>query len=320
MTRRAILPALALFLPLVLGACDGDTPTTVQGYAEGEFVDIAPSAGGRIATRPVEAGDTVAAGQMLFTLDATEAMAARDQAAATLAEARARLDDLEKGARPADLAVIDARIAEARAAVENAEADLGRTRRLVTSANASRQALDSAESAAAQARARLAAAEAERAAAVLPARADQVAGAKAAVTAAEAGLAQAEWRLSERRVAAPVAGIVSVVLRDPGEVISAGTPVLTLLPADGVKIRFFLPEPLLPAVAPGARVRLACDGCAGDLAAKVTFVAPKEEFTPPTVYTVKNRQTFVFLVEARQTSGKPLRPGQPLDVTLEPAP
>ncbi|PWR19399.1 HlyD family secretion protein [Zavarzinia aquatilis] len=309
--------AAALLATLGLAACDGsDAPAHVQGYAEGEFVAVAPTAGGRLTARPVTRGMNVAAGALLFTLDDTEARANRDRATASLAEAKSRLADLEKGARPEDLAVIDARIAEAKAALDNAELELTRTRRLEVSANASRQALDRASSTAEQAAARLASARAERAAAVLPARADQLDAARANVAAAEATLAAADWQLSERRVTAPVAGIVSETLRDPGESIAAGTPVLTLLPPDAVKVRFFLPEPLLPKVTEGGRVTLACDGCPAGLAARISYIAPKEEFTPPTVYTVQNRRSFVFLVEARPEPGTLLRPGQPLDVTL----
>lgn len=309
----------AALLALGLAGCDDGPPTNVQGYAEGDFVDVAAYEGGRLTARMVEAGDRVTAGQPLFTLDDTAARAERERAAASLAEARARLADIEKGARPADLAVLDANVAEAEAALDNARTELARTRRLEVKATASRQALDRAETAATQAQARLAAARAQRAAAALPARDDQLIAAQAAVRAAEAALAQADWRLAERQVAAPTTGVVSEVIRDPGEVVAAGAPVLTLLPPDGIKIRFFLPEPMLPRIALGETVRLSCDGCAHDLAARITFIAPKEEFTPPTVYTVENRRTFVFMVEARQTNGAPLRPGQPLSVDLEPA-
>lgn len=309
--------AAALLATLGLAACDGgETPPHVQGYAEGEFVAVAPTSGGRLTARPVTRGMSVALGDLLFTLDDTEARANRDRAAASLAEAKARLADLEKGARPEDLAVIDARIAEAKAALDNAELELTRTRRLEVSANASRQALDRASSTAEQAAARLASARAERAAAVLPARADQLDAARATIAAAEAALAAADWQVAERRVTAPSAGIVSETLRDPGESIAAGTPVLTLLPPDAVKVRFFLPEPLLPQVKEGGRVTLACDGCPPGLGARISYIAPKEEFTPPTVYTVQNRRSFVFLVEARPEPGTVLRPGQPLDVTL----
>lgn len=308
----------ALLAVLALAACDDSVgATTIQGYAEGEFVAIASTAGGRVIERPVVRGSVVKAGDLLFTLDATEATAARDRAAAQLAQAQADLADSLKGSRPEELAVIDAQIAEAQSALDLARIELARTQRLTATQVASRQGLDSARATVTQAVARLDALKAQRDTAMLGARDDRVLAARATVTAATAALADAEWQLSERRVSAPVAGIISETVRDPGEVVAAGAPVLTLLPQDGVKVRFFLPQTLLPQVKPGDTVRLACDGCAGDLAARITYVAPREEFTPPVVYTVSNRQTFVYLVEARQSAGSTsLRPGQPLDVTL----
>ncbi|RJF87702.1 HlyD family efflux transporter periplasmic adaptor subunit [Oleomonas cavernae] len=307
-----------VLLALILAGCgDNGGQVTVQGYAEGDFVTVAATAGGRLTARPVNRGDVVKAGDALFALDATAATASRDQAAASLAQAQADLADSLKGSRPTEVAAIDAQIAEARSALDLARIELARTQRLTATQVASRQGLDKAQATVEQAQARLEALEAQRDTATLGARDDRILAARAAVAAASATLADAEWQLAERQVTAPVAGIVSETIRDPGEVVAAGAPVLTLLPDDGTKIRFFLPETLLPKVAPGDTVRLACDGCPGDLAARVTYVAPKEEFTPPTVYTVTNRETFVYLVEARQSAGATrLRPGQPLDVTI----
>jgi HlyD family secretion protein len=307
-----------VLIALILAGCgDGGGQVTVQGYAEGDFVSVAATAGGRLTQRPVNRGDTVKAGDALFALDATAATAARDQAAASLARAQADLADSLKGSRPTEVAAIDAQIAEARSALDLARIELVRTQRLTATQVASRQGLDKAQATVAQAQARLEALEAQRDTATLGARDDRIMAARAAVAAADATLADAQWQLAERQVTAPVAGIVSETIRDPGEVVAAGAPVLTLLPDDGTKIRFFLPETLLPKLALGDTVHLACDGCSGDLAARVTYVAPKEEFTPPTVYTVTNRETFVYLVEARQSAGATrLRPGQPLDVTI----
>ena len=58
---------------------------------------------------------------------------------------------------------------------------------------------------------------------------------------------------------------------------------------------------------------------AGPIAAKVTYLAPQAEFTPPVIYSRENRARLVFLVEARPApaDAAKLHPGQPVDVTLE---
>ena len=50
---------------------------------------------------------------------------------------------------------------------------------------------------------------------------------------------------------------------------------------------------------PGQTVAIACDGCAADLTATITFIAQQEEFTPPVIYSVGNREKLVFKAEAR---------------------
>jgi HlyD family secretion protein len=103
----------------------------------------------------------------------------------------------------------------------------------------------------------------------------------------------------------------------PGEWVAAGAPVVSLLPPENIKVRFFVPQPLLGAIRVGAEVRVRCDGCAEDLVAVVSFISPEAEYTPPVIYSREMREKLVFLVEAsprdRPTA---LHPGQPLDVTL----
>jgi HlyD family secretion protein len=63
-----------------------------------------------------------------------------------------------------------------------------------------------------------------------------------------------------------------------------------------------------------------CDGCAKPFRAKINFIAPQAEFTPPVIYSKEARSKLVFLVEARleAADATQLHPGQPVDV--EPPP
>jgi HlyD family secretion protein len=94
--------------------------------------------------------------------------------------------------------------------------------------------------------------------------------------------------------------------------------VVAILPPENVKARFFVPETKLGAVRIGQPVQLRCDGCAAPIAAKVTYIAPQAEFTPPVIFSKDSRARLVFLVEARPSreDATKLHPGQPLDVTL----
>ena len=100
----------------------------------------------------------------------------------------------------------------------------------------------------------------------------------------------------------------------PGEVVPAGRPVVSILPPGNIKIRFFVPETVLPKVALGADVTVRCDGCKADVPAKVTFISRSAEFTPPVIYSQEERSKLVYLIEARTGTPGELRVGQPVDV------
>jgi HlyD family secretion protein len=79
-------------------------------------------------------------------------------------------------------------------------------------------------------------------------------------------------------------------------------------------VRFYVPETTLPSIAYGDTVKVTCDGCAGDLTARVSFIARQSEFTPPVIYSLEERAKLVFLIEALPEQPGELRVGQPVDV------
>jgi HlyD family secretion protein len=73
---------LALFLLVAcLGvSCEKSDPLLVQGYIEGEFVHVASPFGGRLENLAVERGQEIEKGALLFALEETSELAARDEA------------------------------------------------------------------------------------------------------------------------------------------------------------------------------------------------------------------------------------------------
>jgi HlyD family secretion protein len=135
------------------------------------------------------------------------------------------------------------------------------------------------------------------------------------------GAANANTRLARTRVsdldgAAPQAGTIEEIYHRPGEVVSAGEPIASLLAPERMKIRFFAPEPLLSRLRLGVDVNIACDGCASGMTAKISFIASDPQFTPPVIYSLDERDKLVFLIEARPNRPDAIRPGMPIDVTL----
>jgi HlyD family secretion protein len=115
--------------------------------------------------------------------------------------------------------------------------------------------------------------------------------------------------------------MVQEVYFRPGEAVAAGQPVLALLPPDNRKLRFYVPEPLYTSVPLGSAVTVTCDGCGRDgLPAQITFASREVEFTPPVIFSQKERARLVFRLEARlegEAARLPL--GLPVTVRLRDA-
>jgi HlyD family secretion protein len=290
----------------------------VQGYVEGEYVYVGAPVAGRLETLDVARGTRVAAGTPLFQLDRSSEQPARDDAAARLARAEASLADLRKGRRPSEIASIEAQLAQAKAMLQLSETKLERRRPLGNAV--SREDVEEAHAEYERDQARVAELQAELETAQLGARADEIQAAEAEVEAARAQLAQAEWRLGELSQAAPQTGLVVDTLYRPGEWVAAGAPVVSMLPPEHVKVRSFVPQPQLGAIQVGDLVEVRCDACAPGLTAEISFIAPEAEYTPPVIFSREMRAKLVFLVEAKPRQPDALRPGQPVDVTIQAVP
>jgi HlyD family secretion protein len=132
------------------------------------------------------------------------------------------------------------------------------------------------------------------------------------VSEAQAGLSGAAARLSDVAPLAPSAARVEDVFFQQGEWAPANQPILSLLPDERIKVRFFVPERSLSAYRVGRTVSFGCDGCAKGLTARIAYVSPRPEFTPPVIYSREARDRLVYLIEARPSAR--LNPGQPVDV------
>jgi HlyD family secretion protein len=140
--------------------------------------------------------------------------------------------------------------------------------------------------------------------------------AEAALRTAQARLNSAQTRLTRRKMFSPVTGSVQQIYYRVGELVSAGKPIVALLPPANLKVRFFVNEAMLPKLSIGESVTISCDGCDKGLTAKISFIARSSEFTPPVIYSMDERSKLVFLIEARPERPERLRVGQPVSVSL----
>ncbi|BBB65416.1 hypothetical protein UNDYM_1163 [Undibacterium sp. YM2] len=266
----------------------------------------------------MQAGQQVTKDSLLFALDAEAENAAHDEASARLTSAQAQASNTEKGRRTEEIAVTQAQLTSAQAQAALARQELARQQQLVGQGLVSKSRMDDAQTSVKLAEARVAELNAALSVAKLPARVDERAAAQASADAAKEALRQTIWRSGQKSQNAPANALVAEVFFRQGEYVQPGQPVLSLLPPENRKARFFVPEAELGKIAVGQAVSLHCDGCAAPVPAHISRIASQAEYTPPVIYSNAQRAKLVFMVEAKpdQPGKLLLHPGQPLDVSL----
>jgi HlyD family secretion protein len=306
-------------IPLIgslLSACGPAAPLAV-GYVEGDYVLLAPIEVATVQSISVRRGDRVETGSKIAELESADAKIAVTQAEAALAQAQAELADLRLGKRPEEIAVLEAAVQSAKAQVAETQRVLTRATDLLERGTATKAQFDAASTNAEMADAQLAQAQANLAVAGLAARDETIKAAEHKVKQADAELEQARWRLSKRTIEAPSPGRIDDVIRDAGDTAGPSAPVISMLPDGAVKLTLFVPEMAFSSVSVGQLLDVHCDGCGPGLQARVSYVSPDPEFTPPVIYSLETRQKLVYLVEARpEGEATALQPGQIVDVSL----
>ena len=292
-------------------------PLEWQGYAEADFIKVGPTQQGLLTSLYVARGSRVEAGAPLFDQDDTNDLASRDQIVRQLRQAEEQLANLQAAGKPTEIEQAEANLADATAARDKVETDLRRNENLVKSFAAAQQVVDQQRADLRSANAKIQGLQAAVAQLRAPiGREGEIKAQQQLVESLRAGVAMAQWRIDQRHVTAPAAGVVADVLARPGETIPAGGPVVSLLPPENIFVRFFVPETRLAEVHGGDKVALRCDGCPADLSATISFISPQAEYTPPVIYSEASRAKLVYMVEARPPSEQAalINPGQPIAV------
>lgn len=309
---------LALLLPAIAaGGCEKTPDNAWQGYIEGEYVLLASPYAGQLQKLNVRRGERVEAGRPVFALEQESERAARLEADERLKAAQARLGNLKVPKRPPEIEALRAQVNQAHAARALAALQLEQAEKLFKESFVAQTRLDEARATHDREVARVREAEAQLQTALQPLGRDaEREAAESEVDAARAALAQAAWRLEQKSVAAPVAGLVHETFFVEGEWVPAGRPVAALLPPGNVKVRFYVPETVVASIELQKPLEIRCDGCPAPIEAKVSYVSNQAEYTPPVLFSKESRAKLMFLVEAR-LPGASLRPGQPVDVRLK---
>jgi len=315
---------MALGAGAVLGGCGPDagadgSALEASGTVEATQADLAFQVPGRLTALTVREGDRVTRGQEIGRLDDAEVAARHQAAEAQWAAARAALAELEAGTRPEEIGQARQALEAASRRFEEQERETARSVRLAEGGAVSRESRERAET-------MLAVARAERdrlgqQVALLEAgpRPERVDAQRALVRQAEATVAQLSAVRAQLVLLAPFDGIVSVRHREPGEVVAAGSPVITVLDPDDRWVRVFVPEDRVGRLSLGMAAEIRGDSRPDQaFEGRVVHIASEAEFTPRNVQTREERVRLVHAVRVRVT-GDPaleLKPGLAADVRI----
>ncbi len=334
MNCRLTASTLAVMLAAAAPACRDTGPVTsirVSGYVEATEVQVSAEVGGRILELPANEGDRIEAGTIIARLDTADVELAIQRAKADRQGADAQLRLLLAGARVEDIRQADAQRAAAEADVvaarrdlAAAERDLQRFESLIATNSGAEKPRDDAAARRDVAKARVTAGE-ERVRAATEtlarlkagARREEIDAARARVAAVDAQIATLEKAVRDATVVAPAAGIVTQKLVDRGEIIAPRTPLVVVADLDHVWANLYVDEPFVPRLALGQSVTLQPDGGGPSVAATITFISPKAEFTPRNVQTAEERSKLVFRVKATVDNRQGiLKQGMPVEAEL----
>jgi membrane fusion protein YbhG len=268
---------------------------------------------------------------------------------AELNQSSAKLEELLNGSRKQDIQQAEASVADAKAQLEFARLDWERAQTLFKNEDISKQQYDQSRTKYDSAQAMLRQAEEKlslvkegpRKEDIAAARAD-VARAKAAVATAEANRLEvrrkqeqlvagkdeiersraqvgiSDAQLSDTEVSSPINGVVLVKSAEPGEVLAAGTTVVSIGDLEHPWLRAYINETDLGRVKLGQKVKLSTDSFPGKVYwGKVSYMASEAEFTPKQIQTKEERVKLVYRIKIDvDNSSHELKNNMPVDAEI----
>jgi HlyD family secretion protein len=225
----------------------------VQGEVDATRLDIAARVDGRVAEIPVERGQNVARGAVLVRIDNPETIAKNEQALAAKIVTEAQLANINTGTRVEVIAARKAELERAQASVVLAQKTYDRVRQLSEHGNAPQARLDQATDALHESERAVDQAKSAYEQAVNGYTREEHAIAQANVGKAIADIKAVQSIIDQMVVYAPVASQVYQRNVEPGEYVSPGVPLVTLIDLDDMWIHFDLREDLVKTLKIGDR-------------------------------------------------------------------
>ncbi len=254
-------------------------PLLVQGEVDATRLDLAARVDGRVADIPVARGQNVGAGAVLVRIDNPETLAKNEQALAAKVVAAAQLANINAGTRAEVIAARKAAYERARANVTLAQKTYDRVSQLAEHGNAPQARLDQATDALHESERAMDQARSAYEQAVNGYTAEERQIAEANVQKAIADIQAVQSIVDQMVVYAPVASQVYKRNVEPGEYVSPGVPLVTLIDLDDTWIHFDLREDLVKTLKIGDRFGVRIPALADRrITVEVKLIATKGEY------------------------------------------
>ena len=295
--RGAWLTAL-----LACSACARAPETGVgsfQGVVELEEVSVGFELGGRVRSVAVKEGDVLAAGAPVADLDDELERSARAASASNAEVAKVQVAAVQAGARAEEVAAAAAKVRGAKANEDQIARNLARQRQLFAGGAVAAASVDDLQSGLDAAVAQRQALEQSLALLRRGARTVDVNAAEAKADAARTAVRLDDVRLARHDLRAPSAGTVLDVHVDPGEVVAAGTPVVTLADTTRPYADVFVPQANLAGIHVGSAAHARVDALPSAFAGRVEHIGRRTEFTPRYLFSDSERAHLVVRVRVR---------------------
>jgi HlyD family secretion protein len=295
---------------------------TLSGNIEAHESLVSFKVQGRIVQLPVEEGQQVAQGAFLAQLeDADLKQKVRiDEAAVSVRESDLSLT--LAGTRQQEIRASHQAVMDAQADLDEKKLDNQRADTLYAKDEISMQDRDLAATALKRSEANFKAAGQRYNEAVEGSRKEDIAIARANLNQADADLGLSRINLTYTTLRAPSTGVITVRQAELGEVVSPGSPVVTLADLDHIWLRAYIAETDLGRIHWGQDATITTDTYPGkQYHGRISFISPDAEFTPKSVQTYQERVTLVYRIKIDiDNPNHELKPGMPADARLELAP
>ncbi|OCN26294.1 secretion protein HlyD [Serratia marcescens] len=272
-----LLMLAAIALAILFRAHNQDL--LLQGEVDAPEVIVASKAKGRVVERLIERGDDVKSGQLIIQLDSPELMAQLRSAQATRDEAKAQLELSLHGSREESIRNLRANLAQAEAQYRNAQNDYNRNLSVAGKGYISKSELDASRRSRDTAFQQVQAAKANLDEGINGDRVEQRQQYAAALRAAEENLLQIQAQSDDLQVKAPVDGEVGPIPAEVGELLNAGSPLVTLIRVPDAYFVFNLREDILAHVRKGDKVKLRVPALKDKMIdTEVRYIAPLGDY------------------------------------------